>query len=116
MQHEKYTREVLEKAVRQSRSMSEVLRRLGLRLAGGTHSHIARRVKAFQIDTSHFLGRGANRGVDHKGGPAKLTWQEVLVLRTSGRRQAAYVLRRALLESGRPYHCEAEGCPLSNEW
>ena len=115
MKHEKYTREVLEAAVRQSRSMSEVLRRLGLVPAGGTHAHIARRVKAFGIDTSHFLGRAANQGAHHRG-VRKWLWHEVLVLRTSGHRQKAHRLRRALIESGRQYRCEAEGCPLSNTW
>jgi hypothetical protein len=116
MKSEKYTREVLETAVRQSRSMSEVMRWLGLVPAGGTHSHITRRVKAFGIDTSHFLGRAANQGAHHRGGTKVVPWQEVLVLRTSGNRRKAHVLRRALLESGRQYHCGAERCPLSNDW
>jgi allantoicase len=33
-----------------------VLRYLGLRQAGGTQSHITRRVRLFEIDTSHFTG------------------------------------------------------------
>jgi hypothetical protein len=115
MKHRKYTREVLEAAVRQSRSMSEVMRHLGLALAGGTHSHLVRRIKAFEIDTSHFLGRAANQGAHHRGG-RRVPWREVLVLRTSGHRQKAHMLRRGLLESGRQYHCEAEGCSLTREW
>ncbi|MFE3688264.1 HNH endonuclease signature motif containing protein [Streptomyces sp. NPDC059095] len=50
----RWTREVLEPVVADSTSMCEVLRRLGLDVVGGHHTHISRRVKAFGIDTSHF--------------------------------------------------------------
>ena len=113
--NEKYTQEILEAAVRQNRSMAGVLRTLGLKPAGGTHAHVSRRIKSFGIDTSHFLGQGANCGSHHKGSKP-LTCEQVLVLRTSGRRQKTYILRRALIESGRAYHCEGARCPLSEEW
>ncbi|WP_073946177.1 HNH endonuclease signature motif containing protein [Streptomyces kebangsaanensis] len=50
----KWTREVLEQAVAASTNMCEVLRRLGLEVVGGHHTHISRRIKAYGIDTSHF--------------------------------------------------------------
>lgn len=100
----KYTKEVLETAVRDSICVSDVLRKLGLRMAGGTHCHIVKRLRAFEIDTSHFVGKSLARG-RHRT-PTKRTWQEILVLREDGRRQDAVVLRRALIESGREYVCE----------
>lgn len=115
MKYEKYTREILNKAVQQNHSIAGVMRTLGLRPAGGMHSHLSRRIKAFGIDTSHFLGQGSNRGPDHRG-PKKLSWWEVLVLRANGRRQKAHVLRRALLETGREYRCAGLGCSLSEQW
>jgi hypothetical protein len=111
----KYTRELLEAAVRQNHSIFGVMRTLGLKLAGGTHSHIKRRIKAFGIDTSHFLGRASNRSPNHKGSKP-LTWLEALIRRASGSRQKAHVLRRALLQVGREYRCEGEGCSLSDCW
>jgi hypothetical protein len=48
----KYTRELLQEVVKESYSVAQVLRKLGLRQAGGTHSHLSRRIKAFGIDTS----------------------------------------------------------------
>ena len=113
--HEKYTREILEAAVVQNHSFSGVLRTLGLKPAGGTHAHLSRRIKELGLDTSHFLGRASNRGPDHRG-PKRLPWREVLLLRTSGRRQKSYIIRRALLESGRDYRCEGSGCPLRDHW
>ena len=50
----KWTREILEHAVAASTNMCEVLRRLGLEVVGGHHTHISRRIKAYGIDTSHF--------------------------------------------------------------
>lgn len=111
----KYTKEVLESAVQGSVSIAGVLRKLGLAEAGGIHSHISRRIKEFKIDTSHFLGRAANAGPNHKGGK-RCCWQEVLRLRSCGKRQKAHILRRALVESGREYRCSAEGCQVRENW
>lgn len=115
MKHRQYSRELLEAAVQHNHSLAGVLRTLGLKLAGGTHTHISRRIKAFGIDTSHFLGQSSNRGPNHKGSKV-LTGGEVFVTRTSGYRQKARVLRRLLCESGRPYRCEGHGCCLRDEW
>jgi hypothetical protein len=112
-EYTKYSRELLEPLVRESVSVSEVLRKLGKRQTGSISTHLARTLKRLGIDTSHFLGRAANAGRRHKGGPAKKSWQERLTLSTTGRRQKAYVLRRALIESGRQYQCEV--CSLT-EW
>lgn len=60
----KWTKEVLEEAVAASTNMCEVLRRLGLEVVGGHHTHISRRIKAYGIDTSHFrlpTQRGTSR-------------------------------------------------------
>ncbi|GHE35869.1 hypothetical protein GCM10018771_15080 [Streptomyces cellulosae] len=50
----KWTPEILREAVAASTNMCEVLRRLGLEVVGGHHTHISRRIKAYGIDTSHF--------------------------------------------------------------
>ncbi|MEW1641463.1 HNH endonuclease signature motif containing protein [Streptomyces sp. NPDC091219] len=50
----KWTKEILQAAVSASTNMCEVLRRLGLEVVGGHHTHISRRIKAYSIDTSHF--------------------------------------------------------------
>lgn len=50
----KWTKEILQAAVSASTNMCEVLRSLGLEVVGGHHTHISRRIKAYDIDTSHF--------------------------------------------------------------
>ncbi|MFF4698464.1 HNH endonuclease [Streptomyces chattanoogensis] len=50
----KWTKEILEPVVAVSTSVNEVVRRLGLDCVGGHQTNIARRIKAYGIDTSHF--------------------------------------------------------------
>ena len=110
-----FTNEELRSAVAANRSMAGVMRTLGYTyLAGGTHSHVARRVKAIGISTAHFLGRGTNCGPNKKGGPEALRADSILVLRTEGYRTRAKYLRRALLEIGREYICAS--CQIEPVW
>lgn len=107
--HEKYTREVLAEAVALSTSVAGVLRHLGLNQAGGTHAHISRRIKRFGLDTSHFIRfqNGAHR--------LRLSPDDLLVRRERGAPRAKPpLLKRALLEIGRPYLCE--GCGNNGTW
>lgn len=111
----KYTKELLEPIVKSSISIQEVMRKLGLRLSGGTNSHLKRRFIEYGLDTSHFLGNAANRGKTHKGGPEKLSADQVLVNnRINGRREASHKLRRALIESGIKEECAI--CSIGLEW
>jgi 5-methylcytosine-specific restriction endonuclease McrA len=107
--YSKYTKELLEPIIKESISIAQVLRKLGKKQAGGTHCNLAKNIKKFNIDTSHFLGAAANCGENHKGGPDKKSWQEVLVLSNSDKREAAFRLRRALVECGRTYCCQQCG-------
>lgn len=108
----KYSKELLEPIVKNSTSTSEVMRKLGLALAGGTNSHLKRLFKKFNIDTSHFTGQAHNRG---KTDPKKLEPHEILVYdRHAGRREQAHILRRALIESGILEQCFE--CGLGPEW
>ncbi len=95
-------------------SVAGVLRKLGVRQSGGSHSHISKRIREYGIDTSHFTGQGSNRGEGHRGGPDRKTWSEILVKRASGYRTKSHQLRRALVECGREYKC-AE-CGLGGVW
>ncbi len=53
----RYTREILAAAAANSTSVREVLDRLGVPNTGGSHAHIARRMDALGIDSSHFTTR-----------------------------------------------------------
>lgn len=111
----KYTKEVLAPIVADSVSVSQVLRGLGLKPTGGSHYHITRLIREFGIDATHFLGKTANRGERHTGGPEKKSAKEILILQDPlDRPIRAVKLRRAMLESGVPLKCEI--CGLGPEW
>lgn len=98
-----YTREMLEKAVKESSSFAGVLRILGLRQASGTQHHIKNMVLKFEIDFSHFLGRGHLRG---KTASNKRTPEDILVRMPVGslRPRRAYLVR-SMLFVGVDYAC-----------
>ncbi|MEU1290317.1 HNH endonuclease [Kitasatospora sp. NPDC005856] len=50
----KYTRELLASLAAESTSVNEVMRKLGVPMAGGTHSYLSKRLRHYGIDTSHF--------------------------------------------------------------
>jgi 5-methylcytosine-specific restriction endonuclease McrA len=98
-----YTEELLRSAVLASTSFAGVLRYLGLRQAGGTQAHIARRIRHFGIDTSHFTGQAHARG---KPSAYIRSPEQVLVVRAPGSlREKPPALRRALFAIGRRYVC-----------
>ncbi|MER6532624.1 HNH endonuclease signature motif containing protein [Streptomyces sp900105755] len=98
----KWTREVLEGAVAASTNMCEVLRRLGLEVVGGHHTHISRRIKAYGIDTSHF------QLPTRKGKPWRPRTPEGLLVEQSEdrtRRIPSDRLRWAMTAMGVPERC-----------
>lgn len=99
--HIKYTREILEPLVKESTSISQVLRMLGRPVCGGIHSHITGVIKKLGIDTSHFLGQASNRG---KRSVTRKTADEIL---TTGYtyREDVYRIRRSMLEKGAKIRC-----------
>ena len=104
--HIKYTKELLEPAVKSSFSVMEVMRKLGLIFAGGTHFHITKTIDRFNIDRSHFLRSGTNYGKYHKGGFDKLNFETILTNnRLNGRKEVTPRLRRAMIESGILHVC-----------
>jgi len=108
----KYSDEMLAEAVRKSASIAGVLRVLGVTWSGGSHAHFSRRIRRLGLDTSHFTGAAHMRG---KPALRRLRAAEVLVVKPPGsRRIQPYLLRRALVEVGVPYHC-AE-CGVGGTW
>lgn len=108
----KYTKEMLLAVVPNSKSISEVLRTLGVSENGGTRSTVKHSIEKFHIDVSHFTGRGYMKGKPAKN---RLHWKDILVLRPkSYGREEAVRLRRALIEIGREYKCES--CQRNPEW
>ena len=102
----KYTKEILEEAVKDEISYRGVLRHLGLRQAGGTQSHIKRCIIKFNVDVSHFTGQAHSKG---KISSLRKYADEILVERKDGSRAKSVQLVRSLKEIGREYECECCG-------
>ncbi|CAL9973614.1 HNH endonuclease [Vibrio phage D69] len=102
---------MLTEAVKESESIMGVLRYLGKKEAGGSRSHYSRRIKKLDLDTSHFKGRGWNKGSEALN---KKSAGETLILRTEGNRQKPHRLRRCLIESGIVHECAK--CGQGPEW
>jgi len=112
MDSTKYPKAVLEAAIKESKTLAEVFRKLGKRWSGGQQQNLKRWIARYGIDTSHFLGMAANRG---KTPVNKRHWQEILVLNESlDWRIKSSVLRHALIQSGRSYVCE--DCGQDENW
>ncbi len=111
MRKRSYTDEQLIAAIKANKSIMGVMRTLGIKLAGGSHTHIKNRISRLGLDTSHFTGAaGSNRG---KKALNRLTYKEILVDGYT-RRGSANRLRRALDESGVPVICGK--CGIGPEW
>lgn len=108
----KYTEEILAPIVARCTTMAEVCRELGVATnSGGTHSYITKRVREYELDTSHFLGKAHQKGKPgRKFDPAQ--FKEILV------RDSKYTrchLKRHLLEEGLLENtCSL--CGLTGEW
>ncbi len=88
------------------------MRYLGITyISGGMHTYISSRIRAISLNTSHFLGQASNKG---KHSHNKKHWTEILIKRTSDRREQAYRLRRAIIESGIEYKWNT--CNIQNTW
>lgn len=108
---EKYTKEFLEKIVKDSINYSDVVRKLGLSVVGSSHSHISKKIKKFEIDTSHFKSYGFSKGKEPKN---KKHFTEILIYSEKTYREHGHILRRALIESGREYKCSI--CNNDGTW
>lgn len=90
----KWTREQLIEASRESTSVRQVLKKLGLVEAGGNYSQIQAYIQIYKIDTSHFKGMAWNKGLKGLGKPFILT-KDILV---SNSRYQSYKLKQRLFK------------------
>ncbi|MFD3945827.1 HNH endonuclease [Streptomyces sp. NPDC058579] len=110
----RWTREILEEAVAESTNMWDVLRRLGVELVGGQHTHISRRIRAYGIDTSHFAPPARTERM--RDNRRRRTPAEILTMDTSAHplRAQRDRLRSAMLEVGVEERCAL--CGIEAVW
>jgi hypothetical protein len=101
----RHTEQALREAVAASHGIQEVVRRLGVSNVAGNHTHIAKRISALGIDTSHFA---LPKRRPRRDGAASLALGSPDDGRVHGVR-----LRRELVRLGVPERCVL--CGL-DEW
>ncbi|MFF9701781.1 HNH endonuclease signature motif containing protein [Streptomyces griseofuscus] len=101
----KWTRAILEPVVAASFSVNEVVRRLGLDSVGGHQANIARRIRAYGLDTTHFTS--VVRTERMRDNRRRRTAEEILVENTSehAARVPGQRLKRAMNEMGVEERC-----------
>ncbi|EST25603.1 hypothetical protein M878_28425 [Streptomyces roseochromogenus subsp. oscitans DS 12.976] len=110
----KWTRTVLEPVVAASASINEVVRQLGLDSVGGHQANIARRIKAYGIDTSHFAPVVRTERMRYN--QRRRTPAEILVEDTSAHAPCipSYRLKRVMNEVGVEERCAL--CDIEPVW
>lgn len=113
----KYPKGELNEKVKLSLSWASLLNSYGLKYTGGNYRAMQRRVRFYNIDTSHFTGQRWNRGMNRDNNYSidsmakKLTKWEVFSENASPSITSSR-LRREMLRAGFAYICSI--CHISN--
>ncbi|OQX53078.1 MAG: hypothetical protein B5M48_04025 [Candidatus Omnitrophica bacterium 4484_213] len=101
-----WTIKQLKEAVKNSTSYRQVLKKIGLREAGGNYFQLQKYIKELKIDISHFKGRGWNKGLHFPFKP-KIPLEKILVKNSYFQ---SYKLKNRLIKEGlKPPYCEKCG-------
>ncbi|PIP27394.1 MAG: hypothetical protein COX30_02150 [Candidatus Moranbacteria bacterium CG23_combo_of_CG06-09_8_20_14_all_39_10] len=106
MKNRSWSEEDLMQAVKNSKSIRQVLGRLKLRLAGGNYTQIKKYLEIYKIGTEHFTGQAWNKGMIGIGKP-RLILEDILVKDSYFQ---SYKLKKRLFDAKiKPRHCEECG-------
>lgn len=112
MRTKKWDQAKLESAVRTSRSIRQVIKKLGLVPAGGNYQQIKHYIKKWRIKTDHFLGRGWNVGLKFISREA-IPLKKILTTKSS---YQSYKLKRRLFTEGlKKPKCELCGWSIKSK-
>jgi 5-methylcytosine-specific restriction endonuclease McrA len=113
----KYTKEWLEEVCKESFSLSEMVQKLGRKVAGGNISHLKKKLIEYEIDHSHFKGNAWAKGLTKENTPSlagkkHYTIEEVFIKDSTLQRKIVrkYVIDFNLI----PYFCES--CGNAGSW
>lgn len=110
MRENKFNKEELERAVKDSYSIADVLRYSKLKPAGGNYATINKYILKWNIDKSHFTGQLWNKGKHTVCHPPK-PLSEILI--DNSEYQSYKLARRLIKEKVKEYKCEMCG---NTEW
>jgi hypothetical protein len=103
MRTKRWTQNQLQNAVKISRSVRQVIEKLGLVPAGGNYVQIQKYLKLWKINTKHFTGMGWNKGLQFKPNPAVPIES---ILKKNSTYQSYKLKRRLFIEGFKKQKCE----------
>ena len=74
----KYTKELMESAIKDSYSIAEVCRKIGLKPHGSNYKTIKSKIELYNLDISHFTGQAWNKGKQYCEETSRLSLDEIL--------------------------------------
>lgn len=120
IEDEKWSKENLEKIVKENLSYAGVLRALGLEPKGGNYPTLKRKIKEYNIDTSHMTGQAWNQGDRFKQFNSVQSLKDILII-NSHYTNMNKLRQRLIKENYKEYRCERcqkiewEGQPIPLE-
>jgi len=96
----------LKNAVKKSKSIRQVLKLLGLKMAGGNYTQINKYIKEYGINIKHFTGQAWNKGNKGNGKP-RIKLDDIL--KRDNYFQSYKLKKRLFLAKIKPEHCEECG-------
>jgi hypothetical protein len=109
-----FTKENLENIAKDCVSYADIARSFNLEPMGGNIVCIRRACQKFGIDIKHFVGQAHNK---NKLSKHRKEAKDILILRSKDNpRYPGKILTRSLLEIGREYKCDTEGCTVKDTW
>lgn len=102
-----YTEEWLKELCKESTSYAQVLEKSGRKPTGGNYAILKKKLLEFDIDISHFTGKGSNKGKKFLR-PSPYTFEEVCCKNSLVSQKALrnYIRKNNLIE----YRCSFCGC------
>src|SRR3989344_6276261 len=94
MKARRWTKEQLFTAAKNSYSIRTVLRKLGLKEAGGNYAQIHKYLRELKINTRHFKGQGWNKGLRGIGKPI-IPLEKILIKNST---YQSYKLKKRLFD------------------
>lgn len=114
MSKRKYTEEQLMSALKDCRSIRQILSKLGLKEAGGNYKTIKNHIKQLNLDVSGLKGKGWLRGSKNPKPKKARSLEDILV---DGSYYPTYKLKyRLLRENMLEYKCSVQGCNIIDTW
>jgi len=106
MKQRSWSKKQLILAVKNSFSYRQVIKKLGLRPAGGNYDQIKKYIKELDLRISHFKGKGWNLGLKGIGKP-RISLDKILVKNSLF--QSFKLKKRLFTAKLKPEHCEECG-------